>query len=132
MQGPFVQGTDPVSGDQMWIASGPVPSPASLAFPYTAGDRITALLINGRGTGGAGGLDQIMALYQAPSSSQYQVIGSGADLGRPASWGQVRFDSFTPTDLADGGHLLVMFTVTEQGYGLSNARPVLERPCPMH
>src|ERR1041384_6166250 len=84
MQGPFDLVADPTaSADQVWVSNANVPSQASFALPFKAGDRMTGLLFKAYGNGSDAGLKNIELVYQPPGESN-QVLGMGEYFGNPA------------------------------------------------
>jgi hypothetical protein len=129
-QGPFVLVADPTgSGNQAWVSNAHVPSDASFALPFKAGDRITGLIFKAYGNGSDAGLKYLEAVYQPRPGVSVQLSGMGEDLGRPAQWGYVTFPGFQSTVLS-GGLVVVRFDVTEAGYYIGNVTATFERPCP--
>lgn len=130
MQGPFVLAADPTgSGDQVWVSNANVPSDASFAVPFQAGDRVTELVFKAYGNGSDGGLKYMKVIYQPRPGASVQTLAMGEDLGRSTQWGSVGFPGFQPTVLT-GGLVLVRFDVTEVGYYIGKVTATFERPCP--
>ena len=115
-------------GAQVWVSNANVPSGASFALPFKAGDRMTGLLFNAYGNGSDAGLKNIELVYQ-PSGASNQVLGMGEYFGSPTPWGHVIFPGFQSTVLS-GGSVLVRFDVTEADFYIGLVTATFDRPCP--